>query len=45
LQESLLDAAAAEASLDKTATLLILDNLESLADGRGLHELLYAAAL
>jgi tetratricopeptide (TPR) repeat protein len=31
--------------LEKTATLLILDNLESLADGRGLHELLDAAAL
>jgi tetratricopeptide (TPR) repeat protein len=45
LQESLIDAAAAKASLDKTATLLILDNLESLADGRGLHELLDAAAL
>jgi hypothetical protein len=45
LQESLVDAAAAKASLEKTATLLILDNLESLADGRGLHELLDAAAL
>ncbi|CAK8716275.1 MAG: Tetratricopeptide repeat-containing protein [Candidatus Electronema aureum] len=45
LQESLLDAAAAKASLETTATLLILDNLESLADGRGLAELLDAAAL
>jgi tetratricopeptide (TPR) repeat protein len=45
LQESLVDAAAAKASLEKTATLLILDNLESLADGRGLAELLDAAAL
>ncbi|WP_417910405.1 tetratricopeptide repeat protein [Candidatus Electronema sp. PJ] len=45
LQESLVDAAAAEASLKRVPTLLILDNLESLADGRGLHELLDAAAL
>jgi tetratricopeptide (TPR) repeat protein len=45
LQESLLDAAAAEAALKRVPTLLILDNLESLADGRGLHELLDAAAL
>jgi tetratricopeptide (TPR) repeat protein len=45
LQESLVDAAAAEAALKRVPTLLILDNLESLADGRGLHELLDAAAL
>ncbi len=44
-EESLLDAAAAQPSLESTATLLILDNLESLADGRGLAELLDAAAL
>ncbi|WP_417913003.1 CHAT domain-containing protein, partial [Candidatus Electronema sp. TJ] len=45
LQESLVDAAAAEAALKRVPTLLILDNLESLADGRGLAELLDAAAL
>jgi len=45
LQESLVDAAAAEAAMKRTPTLLILDNLESLADGRGLAELLDAAVL
>ncbi|MCI5126141.1 MAG: CHAT domain-containing protein, partial [Candidatus Electrothrix sp. AR5] len=43
LDESLPDAEAAEAALKRTSTLLILDNLESLADGAGLHELLSAA--
>ncbi|CAK8711257.1 Tetratricopeptide repeat-containing protein [Candidatus Electronema halotolerans] len=42
--ENLPDEAAVKASLDSTPTLLILDNLESLAEGRGLHELLDAAA-
>jgi tetratricopeptide (TPR) repeat protein len=45
LQESLVDAAAAEASLKRIPTLLILDNLESLADNGKLGELLDAAAL
>ncbi len=43
MQESLVDAAAAQASLQLCPTLLILDNLESLADGRGLAELLDVA--
>lgn len=43
LHESLVDAAAAKESLKRVPTLLILDNLESLADGRGLAELLDAA--
>ncbi|WP_417915674.1 tetratricopeptide repeat protein [Candidatus Electronema sp. JM] len=43
-EESLLDAAAAQASLENTATLLILDNLESLAACGALAELLDAAA-
>uniref|UniRef100_UPI004057A5F9 CHAT domain-containing protein n=1 Tax=Candidatus Electronema sp. TaxID=2698783 RepID=UPI004057A5F9 len=45
LQESLVDDAAAKESLKRVPTLLILDNLESLANGRGLHELLDAAEL
>jgi len=45
LQESLVDAAAAKASLEHVPTLLILDNLESLADSGNLAELLDAAAL
>ncbi|MCI5219825.1 MAG: CHAT domain-containing protein, partial [Candidatus Electrothrix sp. LOE2] len=43
LDESLPDAEAAEAALKGIPTLLILDNLETLADGDGLHELLSAA--
>ena len=42
LEESLVDAAAAQASLARIPTLLILDNLETLADGCGLAELLDA---
>ncbi|MCW5213194.1 tetratricopeptide repeat protein, partial [Desulfobulbus sp. TB] len=43
LDESLPDAEAAEQALKRIPTLLILDNLETLADGAGLHELLTAA--
>ncbi|MCI5181085.1 MAG: tetratricopeptide repeat protein, partial [Candidatus Electrothrix sp. AW1] len=43
LDESLPDAEAAEAALKRIPTLLILDNLESLADEAGLPELLTAA--
>ncbi|XOF34087.1 MAG: CHAT domain-containing protein [Candidatus Electrothrix sp. YB6] len=43
LDESLPDAEAAEVALKRMPTLLILDNLESLADGDGLPELLTAA--
>ncbi|MCI5141699.1 MAG: CHAT domain-containing protein, partial [Candidatus Electrothrix sp. ATG1] len=43
LDKSLPDAEAAEAALKRIPTLLILDNLESLADGAGLPELLTAA--
>ncbi|WP_446010543.1 CHAT domain-containing protein [Candidatus Electrothrix sp.] len=43
LDESLPDAEAAEAALKRIPTLLILDNLETLADGAGLPELLTAA--
>ncbi|MCI5224864.1 MAG: hypothetical protein D3924_19895, partial [Candidatus Electrothrix sp. AR4] len=43
LDVSLPDAEAAEQALKRTPTLLILDNLESLADGDALHELLSAA--
>ncbi|MCI5164364.1 MAG: hypothetical protein D3917_20615, partial [Candidatus Electrothrix sp. AX5] len=43
LDESLPDAKAAEAALKRIPTLLILDNLETLADGDALHELLSAA--
>lgn len=42
LDQSLPDAEAAEAALKRIPTLLILDNLESLADGDGLPELLSA---
>ena len=42
-EQSLIDADAAQASLDQTPTLLILDNLESLADDGKLGELLDAA--
>ncbi len=43
LDESLPDADAAEVALKRIPTLLILDNLETLADGAGLHELLSAS--
>ncbi len=43
LNESLPDAESAKQALKRISTLLILDNLESLADGEGLHELLSAA--